>query len=203
MAALEGSQLALDQGQIEFIREHANIGAKHIAAALGIKYSTVVNVAHRHRISLKTDDKRGRSMQAHIIQTPETTENVCANQPIIDAIRYQVWVRKEFMGKDVLWTKQWKKQRERVLRRDNYTCMYCGQEATQVDHIIPRKRGGGHDLDNLVACCAPCNSRKGALEEGVFLTQSVTPPVFLSYVSPMQSEQALDSPFKTRPNPDQ
>ena len=195
--------MALDQGQIEFIREHANTGAKHIAAALGIKYSTVVNVAHRHRISLKTNDKRGRSMQAHIIQTPETTENVCANQPIIDAIRYQVWVRKEFMGKDVLWTKEWKKQRERVLKRDNYICMYCGQEATQVDHIIPRKRGGGHDLDNLVACCGPCNSRKGALEEGVFLTRGLTPPVFIDNVSPMQSETMLDSPFKTRPNPSQ
>jgi 5-methylcytosine-specific restriction endonuclease McrA len=105
------------------------------------------------------------------------------------------------MGKDVLWTKQWKKQRERVLRRDNYTCMYCGQEATQVDHIIPRKRGGGHDLDNLVACCAPCNSRKGALEEGVFLTQSVTPPVFQGNLSPRAASVIPENPFVTETKP--
>jgi hypothetical protein len=193
--------MALTPEQLQFIKEHANTGAKNIAVILGVKYSTVVNVAHRHRISLKTNDKRGRNMQAYVIQTPETTENVCANQPIIEAMRYQIWIKREFMGKEVLWSKQWKKQRERVLKRDNYTCMYCGNDATQVDHIIPRKRGGGHDLDNLVACCAPCNSRKGALEEGVFLTQSVTPPVFSSRISPMQSEQPANSPFTLRPDP--
>ena len=100
--------MALTQEQIDFIRDHANTGAHNIAAALGIKYSTVVNVAHRHRISLKTDDKRGRKMQVHVIQTPETTNNVCANQPIIDALRYQMWVKREFMGKEVLWSKEWK-----------------------------------------------------------------------------------------------
>jgi hypothetical protein len=141
--SLEGKELALDQGQIDFIRDHANTGAKNIAIVLGVKYSTVVNVAHRHRISLKTNDKRGRKMAKHVVQTPETTENVCANQPVIDAIRYQMWLEREFMGKEVLWSKQWKKQRERVLKRDNYTCMYCGHEATQVDppclyrHYLP------------------------------------------------------------------
>ena len=68
-----------------------------------------------------------------------------------------------------LGTQRWKDQRLRVLKRDGYICQYCGQEATQVDHVIPRKVGGTHDLDNLVACCAPCNSAKGARSEGVFL----------------------------------
>lgn len=195
--------MALTQEQIEFIKEHANTGAKNIAMVLGVKYSTVVNVAHRHRISLKTNDKRGRSMAIHVMQTPETTERVCANQPIIDAIKHQMWIKKEYMGKKVLWSAEWKKQRQRVLKRDGYICAYCGQDATEVDHVIPRARGGGHDLDNLVACCKPCNSRKGAIEEGVFLTQQLTPPVFIDYISPMQSEPMLDSPFKTRPDPSQ
>jgi hypothetical protein len=166
--------MALTPEQLEFIKEHANTGAKNIAVVLGVKYSTVVNVAHRHRISLKTNDKRGRSMAIHIMQTPETTETVCANKPIIEAIRHEMWIKKEYMGKKVLWTGEWKKQRQRVLKRDGYICAYCGQDATEVDHIIPRARGGGHELDNLVACCKPCNSRKGAIEEGVFLTQQLT-----------------------------
>ena len=195
--------MALTPEQLEFIKEHANTGAKNIAVVLGVKYSTVVNVAHRHRISLKTNDKRGRSMAIHIMQTPETTETVCANKPIIEAIRHEMWIKKEYMGKKVLWTGEWKKQRQRVLKRDGYICAYCGQDATEVDHVIPRARGGGHDLDNLVACCKPCNSRKGAIEEGVFLTQQLTPPVFIDYISPMQSEPMLDSPFKTRPDPSQ
>lgn len=73
---------------------------------------------------------------------------------------------------------KWKDQRIRVLKRDGYICAYCGQEADQVDHVIPRKAGGTHDLDNLVACCKSCNSKKGALDEGSFLGSRSTPLSF-------------------------
>ena len=98
---------------------------------------------------------------------------------------------------------KWKDQRLRVLKRDGYICAYCGQEANQVDHVISRKDGGSHDLDNLVACCAPCNSKKGALNEGVFLAQTATPPVFSTNTSPTQSRPPQTSPFKFLNNPDQ
>jgi 5-methylcytosine-specific restriction endonuclease McrA len=94
---------------------------------------------------------------------------------------------------------KWKDQRLRVLKRDGYICAYCGQEANQVDHVISRKDGGSHDLDNLVACCAPCNSKKGALNEGVFLGKRSTPPVFSAFLSPTQSVLHEDSPFTARP----
>lgn len=50
-----------------------------------------------------------------------------------------------------------------VLRRDNYTCQYCGQHTgyLTVDHIVPRHLGGTHSWDNLVAACPACNHRKG------------------------------------------
>jgi 5-methylcytosine-specific restriction endonuclease McrA len=50
-----------------------------------------------------------------------------------------------------------------VLRRDNYTCQYCGTRATYltIDHVIPRRLGGGHTWQNLVAACPACNHRKG------------------------------------------
>ena len=36
----------------------------------------------------------------------------------------------------------------------------CGRPATTVDHVQPRSRGGDHSLDNLVPCCASCNSAR-------------------------------------------
>ncbi|MCH8273685.1 MAG: HNH endonuclease [Armatimonadetes bacterium] len=50
-----------------------------------------------------------------------------------------------------------------VLARDAYTCQYCGVSSRDltIDHIIPRRMGGGHNWENVVACCRRCNLRKG------------------------------------------
>lgn len=54
-----------------------------------------------------------------------------------------------------------------VLWRDNYTCAYCGVNCieaglvAEVDHIIPRSRGGTSAWRNLVCACQPCNQAKG------------------------------------------
>jgi len=99
---------------------------------------------------------------------------------------------------------RWKKLRLRILARDAYTCTYCGaSDANEVDHIVPLKRGGSDDPDNLTTACRTCNIRKKDNSIGVFLAHGSTPPVFSTYTSPMQSEPMLDSPFKTRPDPDQ
>ncbi len=55
--------------------------------------------------------------------------------------------------------------RKNILMRDRYTCQYCHRvlpsgELT-LDHVIPRSRSGGSSWENLVACCHPCNNRKG------------------------------------------
>ena len=50
-----------------------------------------------------------------------------------------------------------------VLRRDDYTCQYCGKRFPYltIDHIVPRRLGGQHSWNNLVAACPACNHRKG------------------------------------------
>jgi 5-methylcytosine-specific restriction endonuclease McrA len=50
--------------------------------------------------------------------------------------------------------------RRAVFIRDNYECQYCGSPAENVDHVIPRSRGGEHSWENVVASCRPCNARK-------------------------------------------
>jgi 5-methylcytosine-specific restriction endonuclease McrA len=55
--------------------------------------------------------------------------------------------------------------RKNILMRDRYTCQYCHKvfPSTELtlDHVIPRSRGGESTWENLVACCHPCNNRKG------------------------------------------
>ncbi len=50
-----------------------------------------------------------------------------------------------------------------VLRRDDFTCQYCGyrSHALTIDHVIPRRLGGKHIWTNVVAACPSCNRRKG------------------------------------------
>lgn len=53
--------------------------------------------------------------------------------------------------------------RREILRRDNYTCQYCGKHSMDltIDHVIPRHKGGKHIWTNVVAACPVCNHRKG------------------------------------------
>ena len=57
-----------------------------------------------------------------------------------------------------------KLSKNEVFRRDGYTCQYCGHQNKQltIDHVIPKRSGGGHTWHNIVTACAPCNLRKGA-----------------------------------------
>lgn len=75
-----------------------------------------------------------------------------------------------------------------VLRRDDYTCQYCGQRTTHltIDHVVPRHLGGVHDWSNLVAACPSCNHRKGGrtLEQAQMklLRQPSEPPTSAYYL---------------------
>ncbi len=50
--------------------------------------------------------------------------------------------------------------RRAVFARDNWSCQYCGATAENLDHVIPRSRGGEHTWENVVAACRRCNARK-------------------------------------------
>jgi hypothetical protein len=52
--------------------------------------------------------------------------------------------------------------RSMVYKRDNYECQYCGiKQKLTIDHVVPRSKGGKDTWQNLVACCEPCNLKKG------------------------------------------
>ncbi|MEZ9917670.1 hypothetical protein BCT06_14145 [Vibrio breoganii] len=72
--------------------------------------------------------------------------------------------------------------RQHIYERDDFTCQYCGKSGAKsfkqwndawfaIDHIKPKKHGGGNEDSNLVVACHTCNSVKGAtmcesIEEG-------------------------------------
>lgn len=51
-----------------------------------------------------------------------------------------------------------------VLKRDNFTCQYCGRKAPDVelhiDHIIPWSKVKEHKIENLQVACSDCNLGK-------------------------------------------
>ena len=60
-----------------------------------------------------------------------------------------------------------KRLRFEILRRDNYTCRYCGLTAAdtelRVDHVLPVDLGGKDEATNLVTACEPCNTGKTSI----------------------------------------
>ena len=61
------------------------------------------------------------------------------------------------------------------------SCCYCGsKESLAADHLIPRKKGGGHTGDNLVWACRTCNSSKCATDALEWLAgRQQFPPLLL------------------------
>lgn len=65
---------------------------------------------------------------------------------------------------DKLPCKELKLTRNNVFERDKNVCQYCGRafdrEDLNLDHVIPRDRGGKTTWENIVCSCIRCNSRK-------------------------------------------
>lgn len=73
--------------------------------------------------------------------------------PIPSVIRLRYVVKVPYRARASL-------SRRAVFVRDSFRCQYCGGPAENVDHVVPRSRGGEHTWENVVAACRPCNTRK-------------------------------------------
>lgn len=63
--------------------------------------------------------------------------------------------------------------RSYVFHRDGRKCAYCGTAKAaryELDHIVPRSRGGANSVSNLVVACQDCNIAKGNMSIEDFLT---------------------------------
>ena len=82
--------------------------------------------------------------------------------------------------------------RRAVFGRDGHQCQYCGSPAESIDHVLPRSKGGDHTWENVVACCRPCNIRKGdrsPAEAGFRLSASPRPPRHYAWIYSSTGDQ--------------
>jgi 5-methylcytosine-specific restriction protein A len=66
---------------------------------------------------------------------------------------------------------KWVKLRAVILKRDNHLCQPCLRngrptQATAVDHIKPKAKGGTDEPENLEATCDQCHAVKTQAEAG-------------------------------------
>jgi 5-methylcytosine-specific restriction endonuclease McrA len=66
---------------------------------------------------------------------------------------------------DRLPTKEVKFTRHNIFERDKNPCQYCGRvldkKDLNLDHVIPKDRGGPTTWENIVCSCIECNTKKG------------------------------------------
>src|ERR1700694_232347 len=129
---------------------HAVLGARESnrALVLNASYEALCVVPSRRALMLVLDQR------AEVLHA---TERVFRSQrsmfPEPSVVRLSHYVKVPYETRVAL-------NRRAVFVRDDHRCQYCGATAENIDHVIPRSRGGTHTWDNVVAACRPCNTRK-------------------------------------------
>ena len=82
--------------------------------------------------------------------------------PEISGVQYQ---QGELAGYEV---------RQYLLEKWGHKCAYCDAEniPLQIEHIVPRARGGTNSVSNLTLACERCNRKKGATSIEKFLAKN-------------------------------
>jgi hypothetical protein len=96
----------------------------------------------------RDNEEPGEEEQAEEDEGDSVAEDIVAELPNLDSYN--------FVRPGLWWS---------ILARDSWTCCSCGRTAKdgvtlEVDHILPRSRGGTDDPDNLQTLCKKCNIGK-------------------------------------------
>jgi 5-methylcytosine-specific restriction endonuclease McrA len=79
--------------------------------------------------------------------------------------------------------------RHNIFARDKNTCQYCGKRfATSdlnLDHVVPRSKGGITSWENVVCSCHRCNRLKGGLTPVKAGMRLISPPRKPSWTPPL------------------
>lgn len=80
--------------------------------------------------------------------------------------------------------------RHNIFMRDGNACQYCGRRKTRselnLDHVVPRSRGGLTTWENIVCACLDCNRLKGGRspeEAGMRLRRRPGRPAWTPFIA--------------------
>ena len=103
-------------------------------------------------------------------------------------------------GFDRMLLQEMKFNRQNLLERDDHRCQYCGKnlpsKELNMDHVIPRDRGGGTSWENVVISCIRCNSKKSnrlPKEAGMRLLKEPKRPPRRPFMSSLYGKQVEKS----------
>jgi 5-methylcytosine-specific restriction endonuclease McrA len=115
---------------------------------LNATFEPLCVVSTRRALMLLLDEK---AEMLHRTDAAFRSERLTMPEPSV--VRLTHYVRVPYEARVAL-------NRRAVFARDGHRCQYCGAAAENIDHVIPRSRGGQHVWDNVVAACRACNARK-------------------------------------------
>jgi len=143
------------------------------ALVLNASYEPLCVVSARRALVLVLREK---AELLHATDHEFHSERAALPEPSV--IRLTYFVKVPFRARAAL-------NRRAVFARDDHRCQYCGKAAENIDHVIPRSRGGPHSWENVVAACRPCNTRKEdrlVHETGLTLRRRPVAPQELTWI---------------------
>lgn len=143
------------------------------ALVLNASYEPLCVVSVRRAVVLVLKEK------AEVLHSADRVFHSERSQIVVPSvIRLTYFVKVPFRARAAL-------NRRAVFARDGNRCQYCNAPAENIDHVIPRSRGGQHVWENVVAACRPCNTRKEDRllhEVGFVLRRRPTAPRELTWI---------------------
>lgn len=125
--------LKLTEKQEAFIMANRSMGGAWLAKELQVDQAALYQWGTNNRVSLKRDKSFNKPKR----------RKLCNN-----------------------WPRRYPKYKPFLVERDGLRCHYCDTlmkyDEAQIDHKIPRVRGGTDAPHNLVLACARCNNIKGS-----------------------------------------
>src|SRR6478752_4355425 len=124
----------------------------------------------------------------------ESWRDLSANAPdheVVTTISFKIRIPRVIvlLVFDRLPKKEVKFTRHNVFERDQNTCQYCGRvferKDLNLDHVLPRDRGGPTTWENIVCSCIPCNTKKAnrtPFEAGMHLVRKPKRPKWRPFV---------------------